>query len=411
MKKHILIFIIVILNFSCVYSQKSEINHSQIKEDLYQMLNDISQYYVYQKDKKIDLNCLLEYYESQIPNIKTEEETVLFFEYLLNEFYDNHLTLRTNRKSSFRLFAPIYITIEYGKPIITDVWQTQINNLNRNIIGAEILKFNGIEFQQVIKDFPTHCNDKTLPETKEWVANKILAGRYNEPRILSLKLPNNKEIEYDLDSIKIINNDNLLTSKTVNEIGIIRINNSLGNDNLVSEFDKTLDELSKTKGLIIDLRNTIFGGDSYEARGIMSRFIKEPKPYQKHSFIAKSENNPDIERSWIEYVSPRLEQYEKPVIILVGRWTGSMGEGLAIGFEGMERAEIVGSEMRRLAGEVYDFGFKHQRYGYKLSTAKLYHVNGTIREKYIPTNYVKQKTTEKDETLEKGIELINKMME
>ena len=119
MKKHILIFIIVILNFSCVYSQKSEINHSQIKEDLYQMLNDISQYYVYQKDKKIDLNCLLEYYESQIPNIKTEEETVLFFEYLLNEFYDNHLTLGTNRKSSFRLFAPIYTTIENGKPIIS----------------------------------------------------------------------------------------------------------------------------------------------------------------------------------------------------------------------------------------------------------------------------------------------------
>ena len=106
-----------------------------------------------------------------------------------------------------------------------------------------------------------------------------------------------------------------------------------------------------------------------------------------------------------------MEQYEKPVIILVGRWTGSMGEGLAIGFEGMERAEIVGSEMRRLAGEVYDFGFKHQRYGYKLSTVKLYHVNGTLREKYIPTNYVKQSTTEKDETLEKGIELINKMTE
>jgi carboxyl-terminal processing protease len=409
--RNLILTTLILLNFSCANSQENKIDQNKIKEDLNEIITDISNNYIYLEEKNIDLNCIQEYYEKQIPNIKTEEETVLFFEYLLDEFYDNHLTLRTKRKSSFRLFAPIYTTIENGKPIITDIWQTQINNLNRNIIGAEILKFNEIEFQQVIKDFPTHCNDKTLPETKEWIANKILAGRYNEPRILSLKLPNNKEIEYDLDSIELINNNNLLTSKTVNEIGIIRINNSLGNDNLVSEFDKTLDGLSNTKGLIIDLRNTISGGDSYEARGIMSRFIKEPKPYQKHSFIAKSENNPDIERSWIEYVSPRLEQYEKPVIILVGRWTGSMGEGLAIGFEGMERAEIVGSEMRRLAGEVYDFGFKHQRYGYKLSTAKLYHVNGTIREKYIPTNYVKKTTTEKDETLEKGIELINKMME
>ena len=407
--KNLILTILILLNFSYANSQGNKIDQNKIKEDLNEIITDISNNYIYLEEKNVDLNCIRQYYEKQIPNIKTEEETVLFFEYLLDEFYDNHLTLRTNRKSSFRLFAPIYTTIENSKPIISNVWQTQINNLNQNIIGAEIIKFNGIDFERVINDFPTHCNDKNLPEIKEWIANKILAGRYNEPRILSLKLPNNKVVQYDLDSIVLINNDKLLTTKVVSEIGIIRINNSLGNDNLVSEFDKNLDKLSNTKGLIIDLRNTIFGGDSYEARGIMSRFIKKPKPYQKHSFIAKSKNNPDIKRSWVEYVSPRLEQYEKPVIILVGRWTGSMGEGLAIGFEGMERAEIVGSEMRRLAGEVYDFGFKHQRYGYKLSTAKLYHVNGTIREKYTPTNYVKQTTTEKDETLEKGIELINKM--
>lgn len=409
--KRLLLNTLILTSFFCANSQENKIDHTLIKEDLNEIITDIANNYVYLKEKNVDLNCIQEYYEKQIPNIKTEEETVLFFEYLLDEFYDNHLTLRTNRKSSFRLFAPIYVTIENDKPIITNVWQTQIDNLNQNIIGAEIIKFNGIDFAQAINDFPTHCNDKNVPETKEWIANKILAGRYNEPRILSLKLPNTKEVEYDLDSIALRNNDHLLTSKTVNDIGIIRINNSLGNDNLVSEFDKTLDGLLNTKGLIIDLRNTIFGGDSYEARGIMSRFIKEHKPYQKHSFIAKSDNNPDVERSWVEYVSPRLEQYEKPVIILVSRWTGSMGEGLAIGFEGMGRAEIVGSEMRRLAGEVYDFNFKHQKYGYKLSTVKLYHVNGILREKYIPTNYVKQTTTEEDEALEKGIQLINKMTE
>ncbi|MFK7814360.1 MAG: S41 family peptidase [Maribacter sp.] len=408
MKKLFLTFILL-FNFHFANSQESEIDYEKIKEDLNEIITDISHNYVYLQEKNVDLNCVKEYYKKQIPNIKTEQETILFFEYLLNEFYDNHLTLRTNTNSSFRLFAPIYTSIKNGKLIVTNIWQTQIKNSNQSIIGAEIIKFNGIEFEQVIKDFPTHCNDKSFPETKEWIANKILAGRYNEPRILSLKLSNKKEIEYDLDSIKLKNNDSLLDSKTINEIGVIRINNSLGNDNLVSEFDKKLNELSNTKGLIIDLRNTVFGGDSYEARGIMSRFISEPEPYQKHSYLETSENNPDIERSWVEYVTPRLEQYKNPVVILVGRWTGSMGEGLAIGFEGIKRAEIVGSEMRRLAGEVYDFSLKNQRYGYKLSTAKLYHINGTIREDYIPPNYVKQKTTEKDETLEKGIQVINKL--
>jgi carboxyl-terminal processing protease len=403
--KYIILGFTTLFVFNC-YSQVNTINKEEIREDLNEIINDISQNYVYLNEKEVSIECIKDYYSSQINNIQTEEGTVLFFEYLLDEFYDNHLTLHTNRNSSYRLFAPIYATIENEKPIITNIWQSQIKNLNLNVIGAEILQFNGKDFQQVINDFPTHCNDKNNPEVKEWITNKILAGRYNEARILTLKLSNNKKNKLDIDAIKLKKDSDLLTVKTIDDIGIIRINNSLGNDNLVSEFDKALYNLFETKGIIIDLRNTIFGGDSYEARGIMSRFITEKKPYQQHSFIEKSKGNPDVERNWIEYVIPRGIIYKKPFVILVGRWTGSMGEGLAIAFEGMKRREIVGTEMRRLAGEVFDFGFKHQKYGYKLSAAKLYHINGTIREKYIPTNYVKQTTIFKDKALKKALILL-----
>jgi len=405
--KKTLVILIIFINSYCVLAQSQEIDQEKIEEDFNEIVSNLEKYYIYFSEKNIDLNCIKEYYQSQIKHIKNESETVLFFEYLLDEFYDNHLTLGTTTKSSYRLFAPIYTTIKDGRPFIANVWQTQINKLDKNIIGAEITAFNGVSFNNAIENFPTHCNDKNDEETREWIANKILAGRYNEPRLLTLKLSNNKEVEFDLDTVILKNNEDLLSSKTVDGIGVIRINNSLGNDDLVADFDKTLEKLSSTKGLIIDLRNTIFGGDSYEARGIMSRFITEPKPYQRHILTEKPMNNPEVERNYLEYVSPRLETYTKPVVILVGRWTGSMGEGLAIGFEGMERAEIVGSEMRRLAGEVFDVNFKNQRFGYKLMTTKLFHVNGTIREDYIPTNYVKQTTNERDEILGKGIELIN----
>lgn len=405
MKKYILL-LVILLNISFINSQNKEINKAEIREDLNEIVANLSKYYIYLNEKNVDMECLKSYYQSQIENIKTEEETVLFFEYLLNEFYDNHLTLSTNRNNSFRLFAPIYISIKDNKPTIVNVWQTQIENLNEQIIGAEIVAFNGISFDKVIAEFPSHCNNKKDKETREWIANKIIAGRYSEPRLLTLKLSSNKEIKLDLDSIILKNNETLLSTKMVNDIGIIRINDALGNNNLVKEFDQALNDLSHTKGIVIDVRNTIFGGNTYVARGLMGRFIDKLEPYQKHSYIEKPKNTPEIERSWIEYVSPRLEAYEKPVVILVGRWTGSMGEGFAIGFEGMKRGEIVGSEMRRLAGEVFDFNFKYQNYGYKLTTTKLFHVNGIIREDYIPTNYIKQTTTERDEILEKGIELI-----
>ena len=145
----------------------------------------------------------------------------------------------------------------------------------------------------------------------------------------------------------------------------------------------------------------------------MSRFIDKNLPYQLHQVSDESwDNQPIIKRSWAEYVSPRNKQYKNPIVILVGKWTGSMGEGLAIGFDGLGRAEIVGTEMKRLAGgSTNDFHLKNEKLNYKLITEKIFHINGTPREKYIPENYVSQSTIEKDETLEKGIELINKMAE
>ena len=203
-----------------------------------------------------------------------------------------------------------------------------------------------------------------------------------------------------------------MVSAQVNEgVAIVRLNNSLGNNQLISEFDRVLDGLMDTKGLILDLRNTNTGGKTYVAKGIMSRFIDQELPYQKHEYIEQFDNQPAIVRSWYELVSPRAKQYTKPVVVLVGRWTGSMGEGMAVGFEAMDRAPIVGTEMKRLAGSDFDFTFKHQDFKFKIILEKLYHVDGRLRETYLPEHYVKQTNLGKDETLEKGMELIRTMTE
>jgi len=404
--KNLILTLLLLLTFSCSNGQQKVLDKGKIKADLKNILADLSQNYIYLHDKNVDLDCIKEHYQNEIENLDTQKDVVLFFEYLLYEFYDSHLILNTNTKSSFRLFAPIFTTFQNGEFVVTNVWQTQIENFGQEIIGAKIKKINGTDINDTIETFPTFCNDKESPKVREWIANKIIAGRYNEPRVLTLELQDKKTVDFDLDKILLKKTEELLTPKRIDNIGVIRINNSLGNNDLVTDFDKSLDGLMDTKALIIDLRNTVDGGNSYVARGIMSRFIQEPKPYQKHWTKEKYGDNPNVERSWTEYVNPRSVQYEKPVFILVGRWTGSMGEGLAIGFDGMQRGQIIGTEMERLAGEMSGFSFDHLRFGYRLSTAKLFHVNGIPREKYVPSHYVKQTTTKKDETLEKALELI-----
>jgi len=409
--KNLILILILFFNISCVESQNNQIDKIKIQQDLNDIIQNIESQYAYLDDKKIDIECIKEKYERKIDELKTKSEVILLFEYLLNEFYDSHISLSTNIRESYRLSSPIYIEIEKGKAIVKNIWQTQIENLDTNILGAEILEFNQVKFNNKIDDFPAFCNDKTDIKIRNWIANKVISGKYSEPRILTLKLKNGNKTKFDIDKLKRINEQTLLSTETKNGIGIIRINNSLGNNQLIEIFDETLNSLFETKGLIIDLRNTNNGGNTYVAKGIMSRFIDKELPYQKHQYIESYDNQPKIVRSWLELVSPRSNQYTKPVVILVGRWTGSMGEGIAVGFDGMKRAEIVGTEMKRLAGSDFDFKFNNQNFGYKLILQRLYHINGTPREKYVPSNYVSQSKIEKDETLEKGIELINKMTE
>lgn len=404
--KHIAFTLILSLFTFHIYAQNYRVNKTEIREDFDQILDDLEQQYSYFEDKKIDLECIRNYYGQQIDSITTEEETVLFFEYILDECYDSHVILNTNRRSSYRLYSPVYVQNKDGKWIITQVWLSQISNLKTDVLGAEILGINGAGLYDAIEAFPTHCHDKKDSTVSEWIANKVLAGRYNEPRILSLKLRDNRTISLDLDVVRFKKNESLLSSEINDDIGIIRINNSLGNNALIADFDSVLNQLMDTKGLILDLRNTVDGGNSYVARGIMSRFVKEPKPYQMHWKSEQYDNGPELIQSWMEYVSPRGQQYQRAVVVLVGRWTGSMGEGLAIGLEGVERAFVVGTEMQRLAGEMNGFNFKFCPYSYRLSVAKLFHVNGTPREIYVPTYYVPQNTVEQDEVRQEGLRLL-----
>jgi len=375
----------------------------KVKQDLDGLLENVKNYYPYLNEDVVDLNCTKKYYSTQAQNLKTPQEIVLFFEHIIMEFYDNHFSLNTNNNKSYRLSAPIHLTLRGNKVFIENVWISNIENLTTNILQAEVLAFNNVEFFRVIKEFPIQCANKKDSKVKEWIANKIIFGRYNQSRILKLKLKDNSIIEFDLDQLVIKKSTKLLSTKIIDNIGIITINNSLGNNELIADFDKVMDTLSNTNGLILDLRNTLSGGNTYVARGIMSRFVSLEKPYQKHSLFESYGHQPKIKRSFVEYVSPRGKHYKKPLVVLAGRWTGSMGEGLVIGLDGLERATIVGTEMRKLKGAVLTVPFKNFNFAYNMPAEKLLHINGTPREDFIPENYINQTEVSADTFLEKAL--------
>ena len=135
----------------------------------------------------------------------------------------------------------------------------------------------------------------------------------------------------------------------VGGVGQVRIHNSLGDPVLVQAFDQALADMAGVAALVIDLRDTPSGGTSSVARGIIGRLVNRPLRYQRHELVAEFRSN-GIRRVWDEYAVPRGVPFLRPVVVLVGPWTGSMSEGLAIGLNATRGPPVLGRPMAHLLG-------------------------------------------------------------
>jgi len=174
-----------------------------------------------------------------------------------------------------------------------------------------------------------------------------------------------------------------LSSRRAGAVGFIHINNALGQSGLIAAFDDALDALADTQALVIDLRDTPGGGTSTVARGLLGRFAPRTLPYQRHERPQEMRET-GIRRIWVEYVAPRGTRYSGPVTVLVGPWTGSMGEGLAIGLDAVAGAAVVGQPMAHLRGALDQTELPHTGIVVRVPAEKLFHVDGRPREDYLP---------------------------
>ena len=88
-----------------------------------------------------------------------------------------------------------------------------------------------------------------------------------------------------------------------------------------------------------------------------------------------------------------------------------MGEGITIGFDALGKAKIVGTKMAGLNGAINGFQTSKTKIPYSFPTEQLYHIDGTPREIFSPTNLIdltnsKYKEME-DPILTEGINIIN----
>ncbi|RZJ64764.1 MAG: peptidase [Flavobacterium sp.] len=387
----------------CLFFIQSYSIYSQnvYNEDFLKFWEDYNSNYAYFKESEIDWMKVKQIYLPALDTVKNDYQFTCLLEKVINEFHNGHISLTKNYTTSNRIIpsgADVFAEIQKNRYFITDIRPGSKADVSGIRPGMEILSFNGLAIPTQLKNFLPVSAATITPSMYSYAINMLLAGTYDKKREFEL-LENGAAKKYFPDDMAAEVSIGLLDYKIIEDnIGYIKINNTLWNNELIDAFDKALDELMNTNALILDLTETPGGGNTTVARGIMGRFTGRELPYQKHVI---EERQFGTVRSWVEYVTPRKRIYSKKIVVMVGHWTGSMGEGIAIGFDAMKRAKITGTKMAGLIGAIYTFSTKNTNIGYQIPLEKMYHVNGKPREDFVPEYLVRNS----GETFTKALQL------
>ena len=302
------------------------------------------------------------------------------FEELVDDLYDAHVSLGANSATSPRLVPSgldMWFEADTKGYVLTALRPDSAAAANLEL-GDRLVRFNGLTPEDLLMT-RVHAGAGHLPEARKvWALHAALAGNRGAPREIEIER-RGRVLSFSLGDPEPASDATALRYRILRgNIGYVRLHNSLGNRDTVEAFEGTMAALAKTDGLILDLRDTPSGGDTDIAEPILGHFVSETQAYQMVL--------PARKKAYLREVDPVAgKTYDKGLIVLVGRWTGSMAEGMAVGLDGMGRALVMGDKMAGLAGGIEEISLKQSGLSARYPAYGLSHIDGTPRQDWAPT--------------------------
>ena len=320
--------------------------------------------------------------------VDSQRELLRFAERALTLLADHHAITGASLKDSWAVFpsyGDLWIEKDAAAFRVTAVREGSPAASAGVRQGDRLLAVEGKPAAQAVADFWADLGARGGGERDAFAARVLAAGRRDRPRLLTFRRAGQPAWELTLPNLYAAPRGQLppVTSSTVGREYRIRFNDSLGDDATIAAFDAAMGKARAGQRLVIDLTDTPSGGNTSIARAVLGCFVRRPTFYQVHNLPAE-ERSTGIGRQWVEQVLPRKGRYRAgPVVVRVGRWTGSMGEGLAIGFDAIG-ARVEGERMAGLLGAIYDHRLEQSGLIIKFPTERLSATDGTPREKFVP---------------------------
>lgn len=316
----------------------------------------------------------------RIGPVASKPEQLQVLETLLDALHDPHASFGTNSGISPRLVPSGTDYWLVGDEVVA-VRQGSAAAQAGLKVGDRVIAINGRPLDEAMEARLQPKGVTYGAAQKAWALNAAAAGYRNEPRSVTVARMGGPDT-LSLETYNAAVPQELVTAEMLpSGIGYVRFNNSLGDSDTVAAFDTAMDQMKGARAWILDLRDTPGGGNTDVAEPILGHFLGETTGYQRIL--------PMGEPAWVKQAEPHGGwTAEGPVVVLVGRWTGSMGEGLAIGFDGARRGDVFGTDMARLAGGVQDYTLSHTGFPLRLPAYSLAHVYGTPRHEWTPSHQV-----------------------
>lgn len=352
----------------------------RVDNDVTYLCTLVPQKYAYFASRKDSWKAACTLAQKQARSVSSEQDALSVFENLIDALYDPHASLGINSGQSPRLIpsgSDVWLEEKDSHIIVTGVRRNGGADKAGIHVGDIVTAINGQQPQAALcRRIHILCTSAPLIQ-RSWALNAAAAGYRHEARSLGIIRDVKHKTVALGDPTPNLSLPPLTAQMLKGKVGYIRINNSLGNDATVAAFDEALERLRGARACILDLRDTPSGGNTSVAEPILGRFISVTQPYQRVIPLDQPAYN--------RQVNPHGPWTAKgPLIVLVGRWTGSMGEGMAIGVDAIGRGTVIGSHMAGLAGGTEGFILPATSIPVHFPTYNLAHLNGTLRHNWLP---------------------------
>jgi carboxyl-terminal processing protease len=319
--------------------------------------------------------------------VESRADLIRFAEDSLALLADHHAITGASTSESWAIvpsFADLWIERRDGRYRITDVRAGSPAQRAGLAPGQQLSAVGGSPTAEAVIGFWQALGQSDITDEQAGFAARILAaGRRNGPRTITVRTADGPRT-LSLPNLYTQNRPSQpLSAERNGKALVIRLNDSLGDTATIAAFDAAMAGVRPGERIILDLTETPSGGNSTVARAIMGWFTDRPRYYQIHRAVAE-ERQTGIPRQWVEQVLPRQGRFHAgPVSVRVGRWTGSMGEGIAIGLASWG-VDVAGRPMAGLRGAIEDIAAGPDGFVIKLPTERLMAVDGTPREDFKP---------------------------